>query len=141
ASPDAVAIAKRLDRNDFFPRGDLAADHPIQRTAGEDFFIALRRHPRDVDMVTRQAFLLRRLHAFGDPALELLHGVAADGKFDQMERHESRLAFGGGVWRISRRSQPGPRGLAHREPVQAEPGPPSPSAPTASWARSMPATD
>jgi hypothetical protein len=40
--------------------------------------------------VTRQAFLLRGLHALGDPALEFLDGFAANGKLDEMKRHGFR---------------------------------------------------
>jgi hypothetical protein len=35
----------------------------------------------------RQALFLRGLHAFGDPAFEFLHGLAANAKLDEMKRH------------------------------------------------------
>jgi hypothetical protein len=35
----------------------------------------------------RLAFAFGDLDAIGDPALEILHGIGADGKLDQMERH------------------------------------------------------
>src|SRR5258707_830709 len=50
APSDAVLVAERLDRDDLFPCRDFAADHPIERAAGEDFRVALRRHAGDVDM-------------------------------------------------------------------------------------------
>jgi hypothetical protein len=43
-----------------------------------------------MNMMTRQAFLLRGLHALGDPALEFLDGFAANGKLDEMKRHGFR---------------------------------------------------
>src|SRR5436190_5054433 len=70
AATDTVLVAKLLERNDLFPRGDLASDHPIKRAAGEDFILALGRHPRDVDMPLGQALFLGRRHSFGNPLLE-----------------------------------------------------------------------
>jgi hypothetical protein len=43
-------------------------------------------------VMTRQAFLLRDLHALGDPALEFLDGFAADGKLDEMKRHDFEVS-------------------------------------------------
>jgi hypothetical protein len=39
----------------------------------------------------RQAFSLCGLHPLGDPALEFLYGIAANGKFDEMKRHGATL--------------------------------------------------
>ena len=72
AAADAVLVAERLDRDDLFAGGDFALDHPIERAAGEEFLVALRRHPRDVDVTKRQALFLGGRHAFGNPALEFL---------------------------------------------------------------------
>ena len=87
ASSDAVAVAEWLDREDFFAGRDFPPDDPIKRAARQQFFAAFRRHPGDMNMMTRQAFLLRGLHALGDPALEFLDGFAANGELDKMKRH------------------------------------------------------
>jgi hypothetical protein len=59
-----------------------------------------------------------------------------------MERHDCRLAFGGGVWKVSRRSRRERQGLGYREPAKAEPAqPPSPSALPAFSPMPMPVTD
>src|SRR5216683_1941681 len=87
AASNAVAVAKRFDCDDLFARGDLSADHPVQRTASEDFLDPLRRHPGDVHMTLRKALFPGRAHALGDPSLEFLDGLAANGKLDQMKRH------------------------------------------------------
>ena len=52
---------------------------------------ALRRHPGDVNVMGRQALFLGGLHALGDPALEFLDGLAADGKLDEMKRHDGEV--------------------------------------------------
>lgn len=38
-------------------------------------------------MMGRLAFLFGSLDPFGNPPPEILHGIAADAKFDQMKRH------------------------------------------------------
>jgi hypothetical protein len=87
ASADAVLVAKRLDGDQLFARGDFAANDPIDRAARQQFLDALGRHPRDVDVMGRLAFAFGDLDAVGDPAFEILDGFGADRKLDQMERH------------------------------------------------------
>jgi hypothetical protein len=84
AAPDTVAIPERFDRDDFFAGRDFTPDHPVKRTAREQLLAAFRYHPGDVNMMPRQALLLRGFHAFCDPALEIPDGLAADGKLDEM---------------------------------------------------------
>src|SRR5207237_200584 len=86
---DAVAIPEGLDAHDLLTRGDLAADDPIERAAGEDLVDPLRSHARDMDMQLRQALLLGREHALRDPFLQLFDRLAADGQLDQMQRHDA----------------------------------------------------
>ena len=85
---DAVLVAERLDRDDLFAGGDFTLDHPVDRASREQFGIALRHHPRDVDVTQRQALFLGRGDTFGDKALELFDGLAANGKLDEMKRHD-----------------------------------------------------
>ena len=88
------SIAMIFSRAAISPRITQYSEPPAS-----NFLVALRRHPGDVNVMARQAFFLGRLHAFGDPAFEFLHGVAADGKLDEMKRHDLRLAFGVGFWK------------------------------------------
>jgi hypothetical protein len=90
ASSDPVAVAKWLDRDEFFARRDFSPDHPVKRATRQQFLAALRRHPRDMNVMTRQTPLLRGQHALGDPAFEFLDGFAADGELDEMKRHDFR---------------------------------------------------
>src|SRR6185437_3040331 len=94
ATPDAVLVAKRLDRDDLLTRRDLAADHPVKRTAFQYLVDALGRHAGDMDVMARQTLALGGSHAFGDPALEFLEGLATDGKLDEMKRHSSCVSSG-----------------------------------------------
>ena len=56
--------------------------------ASEDLLVALRRHPRDVDVAERKPLLFCGCHAFGNPAFEFLDRLAADGKLDEVKRHD-----------------------------------------------------
>ena len=44
---DVQRVAERLNTDDLLARGDLAADHPIERAAAQNVVDPLRRHPRD----------------------------------------------------------------------------------------------
>ena len=138
AAADAVLVAKRLDRDDLFARGDFTLDHPVERTAGEQFVVALRRHPRDVDVAKRQTLFLGGCHAFGNPALEFLDRLAADGKLDEMKRHDpADVAACARFEKITRCYQLwAPQRSARAEPaLRASAG----SAAAASWQRPAPA--
>jgi hypothetical protein len=70
-------------------------------SARQNLVDTLRRHPGDMNMMKRQTFFLGRLHALGDPAFEFLDRLAADGKLDEMKRHEKTLTTSNGFWKGS----------------------------------------
>ena len=79
-------------RDDLLARGDLAADHPVERSAGKDLFGPFRHHPGDVDVTLRKPLLLCGLHPFGNPFLEFFDGIAANGKLEEVKGHGCSLA-------------------------------------------------
>ena len=79
---------KRFDGDELLARGDFAADHPVQRAAGQQFLDAFRHHAGDVNVPRRQTALPGLQRPFGDPTLEVFDGLAANGKFDEMKRHD-----------------------------------------------------
>src|SRR5262249_38599758 len=87
APPYAILVAKRFDADQFLARGNFATDDPIERTTCKNLLHTFRGHPRDMDMMGRLPLLFGGLHPFSDPFPQVLHGVAADAKLDQMERH------------------------------------------------------
>src|SRR6202000_194269 len=89
---DAVLVAERLDGDDLFTRGDLAADHPIERAPGEDLLRSLRCHPRG--LVLGKTVFLGGPHPCGDPFLQFLDGIAADGKLDDVKWHVLQTSDG-----------------------------------------------
>src|SRR5258708_8311945 len=46
-----------------------------------------------------EGFFLRGLHPLGEPTLEFLDRVAANGKLDEMKRHEKRLEHDPEKWK------------------------------------------
>src|SRR5262249_56939258 len=115
---DPVLVAERLDGDDLLPRGDLAADDPVERAAEEDFLGPLRHHPRDVDMALRQTLFLCSLHPFGDPFLQFFDGIAANGELENVEWHDRYLAIATAP--INRRMSPAPARLGEAGLAAAE---------------------
>src|SRR6516225_7525719 len=51
AAADTLFVDERADRNEALPAHDLAADHPVKRTAVEQLVNALGHHPRRMDVL------------------------------------------------------------------------------------------
>src|SRR4029077_11882938 len=71
AAADTVLVAKRPDGADALPAHDLAADHPIERTAVGEFVGALGHHAGAVDVLGLFAALALVLELLLDPVLEV----------------------------------------------------------------------
>ena len=89
---------RRAGCQDAFPAKNLAADDPKQRAAIDDLFRALRHHPGGVIALA----LARSQLTFGfqllrDPVLQILDGIAADAKLDQVQ-HVFRVRLSGRSW-------------------------------------------
>jgi hypothetical protein len=84
---NTIPIAEGFDRDEFLAGRDFTPDDPIKRASRQEVLDALRRHSRDVNVVGREAFFPGGLDALGNPALEFLHGLAANAKLDEMKRH------------------------------------------------------
>src|SRR5581483_61510 len=78
-------VAGGADVEQCLPRRDLALDHPVERTAIQQFLGALGRLAGEMDKFGLLAllFLFRELALL--PVAQFLETVDADTKFDQME--------------------------------------------------------
>ena len=81
-----------------FPAKNLAADHPKQRAAIEDLLGPLRYHPGGViALALARSQLTFGLELLRDPVLQILDGIAADAKLDQVQ-HVFRVRLSGRSW-------------------------------------------
>src|SRR5262249_6024965 len=71
----------------LLPRGDLALDHPIERTAVQHFVAALGGHTGDVHQFRLLAFGALFLQALFLPVRQFRQAVAANTKLNDVKRH------------------------------------------------------
>jgi hypothetical protein len=85
-----VIIGDVIDRDDALAHDDHALDHPIERTAREHLFSALRPHARSA--YRRRDFALLFLGALDLPDLplgQIFNAVGADAELYDVEGHGS----------------------------------------------------
>jgi len=90
----SVPLVRLANIEKLLPDRNLPFDHPIKRTAIEQFFSTLGRPCRDV----RKLRLLASLFQVGKPCLlttrQPLDSIDADTKFDQVQCHDFSKAHG-----------------------------------------------
>lgn len=91
ATTYAVLVAKWPHVAQPLAAGDLSANDPIERTAVGEFSGTFGNHASAMNVFRFFAALAFVLKLLRDPFFEVLDRVGADTKFDEMERHTSRL--------------------------------------------------
>src|SRR6516165_2531985 len=87
AATDSISIGERPHIEDALPAHDLAADHPIERSAVAQLVGALRHHSRPVHVLAGQAAFPALFDFLADPILQIPDRITADAKFDEMKGH------------------------------------------------------
>ena len=89
---DALFICKWTDIQQALPALHIALDHPVERTAFQQFINTLGDHSRGVKLFGNEpgSTLLSKPEI--DPGCEIFDAVATDAKFDEIKCHGADLA-------------------------------------------------
>ena len=87
ATAHSLLVDEWANVEDALAAHDLTADHPIERAAVAQLVRAFGRHARAMHVLARESAFPALLKLLPDPILEILDGVAADAKLDEMQSH------------------------------------------------------
>src|SRR5215510_9554813 len=85
ALADTALVDIGTHRDEPLPAGHLAADHPVERAAVDEFLGALGDHAGAMQVLGLLAAGAPALLA--DPSLQILDRVTAHAELDEMQRH------------------------------------------------------
>src|SRR5882724_6349241 len=90
AEAAAFLVVARLQRHNRLTHADLALDHPIERSTGDNLVAPLRHHPGEVMEPRRLALAPHLRQPAALPLPKIGDAVAADAELDQMQRHRAQ---------------------------------------------------
>src|SRR5262245_26019525 len=88
ATAHSLPVHEWTNVEDALAAHDLAADHPVEGASVAQLVRTFGHHARAVHVLARESALSALLKLLPDPILEILDGVAADAKLDEMQSHD-----------------------------------------------------
>lgn len=90
---NSLIISKGADISQYLAALDIALDHPIERSARQQFLDPLGHHARGVKLFRRQTGAPALIEPEIDPCCKIFDRSAADAKFNKIESHGRELTL------------------------------------------------